>query len=138
MLRNNVVDAIRRYETSQKRGGAQEISLASEQGRREGGLVSLQDGHPVGSAIRRENAASVAAVLARLPGDYRDVLQLRYWAGLSFVEIGERMGRSPDAARKLLYRAVERLQTDMTVGSPYHEGGSGSTTTGEFPIEARP
>jgi DNA-directed RNA polymerase specialized sigma24 family protein len=32
---------------------------------------------------------------------------------LSFPEIGARLGRSPDAVRKLWYRAFERLQAEM-------------------------
>ena len=51
--------------------------------------------------------------MARLPPDYRDVLYLRYWEGLSFVQIAGRIGRSADAVRKLWYRAIERLQAEL-------------------------
>jgi RNA polymerase sigma factor (sigma-70 family) len=51
--------------------------------------------------------------MARLPEDYRRVLQLRYWSGMTFVDIAPLLGRSPDAVRKLWYRAVERLQSEL-------------------------
>jgi RNA polymerase sigma-70 factor (ECF subfamily) len=57
--------------------------------------------------------------MARLSGDHHAVLRLRYWEGLSFPEIGQRLGRSTDAVRKLWYRAVERLQEEMNSESSH-------------------
>lgn len=113
ILRNNVVDAVRRYEGSQKRATGREISLASIDGRRQGAMLELPHGLPDKSAIRREDADGLMAAIARLPLDHRTVLQLRYWEGLSFPDIGARLGRSSDAVRKLWYRAVERLQIEF-------------------------
>jgi len=113
ILRNNMIDAVRHFETTKKRGGCHEISLATEAGRCQGGMVAIRHGGPDGSAIRREDADVLAKVLLRLSDDHRTVLHLRYWEGLSFPEIGARVGRSPDAVRKLWYRAVERLQEEM-------------------------
>jgi RNA polymerase sigma-70 factor (ECF subfamily) len=111
MLRNNVVDAIRRFEGSQKRDIAREQPLDKDAC----GDASLATvvRQPDGSAIRHEDAAAVAAALARLPDDHRRVIELRYWRGLAFAEIGEAMGRSADAARKLWYRALECLQAEL-------------------------
>jgi len=117
ILRNNVVDAVRRYGTSQKRAAALEVSLTSPAGRREGAMLEAPHGLPDGSAIRREDAGLLAAAVSRLSLDHQTVLRLRYWEGLSFVEIGGRMSRSPDAVRKLWYRAVERLQEEMKAAS---------------------
>ena len=47
------------------------------------------------------------------PEDYRRVLELRYWGGLSFVAMAPELDRSPDAVRKLWYRALERLQQEL-------------------------
>ena len=126
ILRNNVVDAVRHYELSQKRSAGREISLASEAGLREGGMLQLPNGRPDGSAIRREDADVLATAMTRLSDDHRTVLRLRYWEGLTFPEIGDRLGRSPDAVRKLWYRAVERLQEEMNDESTHveHDGGS--------------
>lgn len=111
MLRNNVVDAVRRFEGSQKRDISLERPLDSQA--RENAAVAARDGLPEGSAIRHEDAAAVNAALARMPDDHRRVIELRYWRGLSFPEIGIEMNRSADAARKLWYRALESLQAEL-------------------------
>lgn len=127
ILRNNVVDAVRRYETAQKRAASREISLASPVGRREGKSLEMPNGPPDGSAIRREDAALLSAALERLSADHQAVLRHRYWDGLSFVDIGTRLGRSPDAVRKLWYRAVERLQEEMSSLSRQRTDGADSS-----------
>lgn len=76
-------------------------------------------GHPrptEASAIRRDDAALLARVLHTLGDDARTVVRLRYWEGLSFVDIGQRMGRSDNAVRKVWYRAVARLQEELRAG----------------------
>lgn len=111
-LRHNVVDAVRRYRDSQKRAAARETSL-SLFGSREMGVLGESLRLPDGSAIRREEAAAVNGLLQRLPSDYRRVLELRYWSGMSFVAIAPELGRSPEAVRKLWFRALERLQSEL-------------------------
>ena len=118
ILRNNVVDAVRRYRDSFKRDAAREVSLDSAAVRRAGETLPALQHTPDGSAIRREEAAALGVVLARMPDDYRRVIELRYWQGLSFVEIAPQFGRSPDAVRKLWYRALERLQGDLAAATP--------------------
>lgn len=113
ILQNNVLDAVRRYDTAQRRSHAKETSLSVVVDR-EGvrvlpGLVRA----PEASAIRREDAAAVIAVLGRLSADHQAVLRLRYWDDLSFPDIGVRLGRSEDAARKLWLRAVRQLQAEL-------------------------
>jgi len=112
ILRHNVVDAVRHYRESLKRNVTREVSLASAPAR-DGAALIQRARPPDGSAIRREEAAALNDVLGRLPEEYRRVLQLRYWSGMSFVDIAPLLGRSPDAARKLWYRAVERLQHEL-------------------------
>ena len=48
-----------------------------------------------------------------LNGDQREVLLLRKLEELSFKEIAERMGRTPDACRMLLARAMTALTLRM-------------------------
>lgn len=113
ILRNNVIDAVRQYREALKRAATREVSLTIVATRRgaEGIVGSSQT--PIGSAIDHEEASALNDVVARLPIEYRRVLELRYWSGLSFVDMAPLLGRSPDAARKLWYRALERLQQDM-------------------------
>jgi RNA polymerase sigma-70 factor, ECF subfamily len=51
--------------------------------------------------------------LERLPDEYHQVIQLRYRESLSFEQIGTALGRTPNAARKLWARAIERLKRDL-------------------------
>jgi len=65
------------------------------------------------SAIRRDEARLVERVLATLSDDAREVVRLRYWEGLTFPDIGKRVGRSENAVRKAWYRAIARLQDEI-------------------------
>ncbi len=121
ILRNNAVDAIRHYRGALKRDVGREISLTSTPVRGDPALVERRR-TPDGSAIRREEANALGHVLSRLPVEYRLVLELRYWGGLSFVDIAPRLGRSPEAVRKLWYRAVERVQEELA-GSAFVAAG---------------
>jgi RNA polymerase sigma-70 factor (ECF subfamily) len=112
ILRHNAVDAVRHYRDSLKRNSALEVEIDGAP-RAEGAAFIAAARSPDGSAIRREEAAALNDVMARLPEDYRRVLQLRYWSGMTFVDIAPLLGRSPDAVRKLWYRAVERLQSEL-------------------------
>lgn len=64
-------------------------------------------------ALASEEARAVDVALARLPEDYRRVIELRNREGRPFGEIGAALGRSADAARMLWFRAVERLQREL-------------------------
>jgi RNA polymerase sigma-70 factor (ECF subfamily) len=62
--------------------------------------------------MAHEQAEALHRVLGRLPAEYRVVLLLRHQDELTFEEVGRRMERSAEAARKLWARAVERLQRE--------------------------
>lgn len=65
---------------------------------------------PSAVAMDQEQQAAMQRALAQLPEDYRRVVVMRNWERRSFKEIGAELGRSPEAARKLWARAVEKLQ----------------------------
>lgn len=117
ILQHNVIDAVRRFEGALKRDVRRETPLRSGDdlpaATRGFEGISAYGGPAEKSAIRREDASAIAAAVERLPDDYRLVLQLRYWDGLTFQQIGARMGRSAEAVRKVWYRAVQRLQADL-------------------------
>lgn len=71
------------------------------------------DPTPSRQVAQDETSQALAEALARLPEDYRQAVIMRSWKRLSFAEIGKRLDRSEDAARKIWYRALERLQKDM-------------------------
>lgn len=52
----------------------------------------------------------VAAALEALAPDRAEALALRIFGGLSTVEVAETLGKSPQAVKMLVYRAVQDLQ----------------------------
>lgn len=64
---------------------------------------------PSQHAIANEEAQRIDRALDALPDDYREVIVLARYVGLSHREIAEEMGRSEVAVRTLLSRALARL-----------------------------
>jgi RNA polymerase sigma-70 factor (ECF subfamily) len=65
---------------------------------------------PVQSAIRREQSASLAAAVGRLPAEMQEVLLGRLVDGLDHAALAARLGRTVGAVRMLYLRAVRRLR----------------------------
>jgi len=63
--------------------------------------------------MAQEQAEALQQALGRLPDDYRRVILLRYQEDRSFEEIGRLMQRSPNAARLLWLRAIERVKHEL-------------------------
>lgn len=107
---------IRRYLGTQKRDIRLERNLCDglDQSSRMlvEGFVDRQ-GTPSQQAARREESVLLADALAKLPEDYRQVLFLRHLQGLSFPEIGRKLGRSQDSVEKLWVRGLARLRHVM-------------------------
>jgi RNA polymerase sigma-70 factor (ECF subfamily) len=113
-LRYKVSKFVRGYRGTGKRASSREVPLAEDGSSSAAGPV-LVDPQPSPSddVIADERSRRIEAALGRLPDDYRRVIQLRYRENLSFEEIGRAMGRSPNSARKLWGRAIERLERDL-------------------------
>jgi RNA polymerase sigma-70 factor (ECF subfamily) len=67
---------------------------------------------PERAALRDEEQRELRALLARLPDDQRDALALRFAGGLRSAEIAAILGKSDEATRALLSRAVRRLREE--------------------------
>ncbi|MCA8969011.1 MAG: sigma-70 family RNA polymerase sigma factor [Planctomycetes bacterium] len=74
-----------------------------------GRVVHHAGAEPEQHVVRDEEAEALLAAMEQLASDHQRVLELRDWDGLSFREIGEAMGRSPDAAQVLHMRAMTKL-----------------------------
>ena len=72
-------------------------------------MVPAPGPSPSKEAQRRESAALVADALAELEPVYRDVVILRNLHELDWNTVGEKTGRSPDAARMCWARAMQRV-----------------------------
>ena len=64
--------------------------------------------------ILGEQAEQLEAALDVLSPDHREVILLRKFEELSFAEIGQRLGKSEDACRMLLARAMTALTLKMS------------------------
>jgi len=114
LLLHRVGKLRRTYRDTQKRQLAREVALGGDS-TSEGpaGRLAANVPSPSGQAMEREQDHALQAALGRLSDDYRRVITLRHQEELSFEEIGRLLQRSPDAARKLWARAVERLQEEL-------------------------
>jgi len=108
ILLHRATAARRRYRGTAKRNIAQERPLASPS------RVIGPDQTPSAFAMAKENEIHLADTLEKLPMDYRQVIELRNLERLSFAEVGQRLGRSEDAAGKLWFRAIEKLRDELT------------------------
>jgi RNA polymerase sigma-70 factor (ECF subfamily) len=114
LLLHRVGKLRRRYRDTQKRQLAREVALGGDDsGSGLAGLLAAGTLSPSGQAMENEQDQALQAALGRLPEDYRRVITLRYEEQLPFEEIGRLLERSPDAARKLWARAVERLFEEL-------------------------
>jgi RNA polymerase sigma-70 factor (ECF subfamily) len=109
LLVHNLANFERRYFGTAKRRVQREVSLAD-------GADALPAPGPSPSSVlsASERERAVARQLERLPDEYRLVILWHHREGLPFDEIGRRLNRSADAARRLWSRAVDRLQELMS------------------------
>jgi RNA polymerase sigma-70 factor, ECF subfamily len=114
ILAANLADLFRRYCRADSRDVNLERSLRDELGSSAvnvGEVLASTGTSPSQGAARAERAVLVAGALANLPQDYAQVLILRHIEGLSFVEIGQRLGRSADSVRKVWARGLVKLRS---------------------------
>ena len=116
MILVNDIKSNRRQYTTQKRNRELEVG-ASDSSAVLDAFIDPQL-TPASEALKLERARALAAALERLPDDHRTVIELRNFEQLEFTEIGQRMNRSADAARKLWARAVESLLAELATAAP--------------------
>jgi len=71
------------------------------------------DPDPLALAVQSEQHARLAGLVRTLTEDERELIRLRYTAGLSYGEMAALTGRNEDAVKKALYRLLDRLQDKM-------------------------
>lgn len=126
ILANDMHNNRRQYAT-QKRDAGLEQNLQAQSSMKQ----ILVDGNltPSSDALQRERAKVLAEALKQLSEDHRQVIQLRNFEQLDFSEVGNRMDRSADAARKLWARAIESLHAQLSHFSPELLSGIFKATT---------
>ncbi len=114
ILLNNLRDANKYWQRTEKRAGAVEVPL---QGRPTSSLLQIelasQENSPSTQIRVDEDRQRVRSSLEKLPDEYRQVIELRTFDLMPFDEVGAAMSRSSEAARKLWTRAVDRLAEEL-------------------------
>lgn len=116
ILANVLAHELRRYAGTQSRDVTREVSLdaeLAESSQRLNAVLADTGPSPSEEAVRHEQEIRLAAVLERLPDDYREVIVLRNLEGLSHEEVAARMGRSTGAVRMLWMRALAQLRQEL-------------------------
>jgi RNA polymerase sigma-70 factor (ECF subfamily) len=109
-----------KHHTAQKRDIRREVSIdqrLQESAARIVGQISANQTTPSQQVMRQERAEELADGMANLLEDARTALILKHVHGWKVVEIGEHLGRSPEAVAGLLRRALKKLRTTMQESS---------------------
>ena len=103
------------YYTADKRDIQREQAVASTRSQTtEGSARSLSQLYqtvytPSRDAMAREHVEQVESAFDELSDEYREVIMLSRFMGLSRAEVAEAMGRTESSVRNLLHRALSRL-----------------------------
>jgi len=98
------------------------------------------DAGPEAAAALRDDLDRVAEALTELTDDQREVIELRFFAGLSVIETAVAMGRQEGTIRGLQFRAIASLRRalGMDPAAPDAEAGIGpSTKLAPVPVRVR-
>src|SRR5262249_38389583 len=89
-----------------------------------------EDAGPEAAAALRDDLDRVAQALTELTDDQREVIELRFFAGLSVLETAVAMGRQGGAVRGLQFRALASLRRSLGIEA------SAAVPDGESPTSA--
>jgi RNA polymerase sigma-70 factor (ECF subfamily) len=112
ILANVLAAAARRFE-ARARDPSRECSLEGELERSSSRLECLlaaDQTSPSQRAVRCEELLRLAAALARLPEDQRQVVEFHHLKGLTVADVAEQMGRTRAAVVGLLFRGLKKLR----------------------------
>jgi RNA polymerase sigma-70 factor (ECF subfamily) len=112
LLLNNIANVLRSYRGTEKRDISREIPTTAS-GVNAGGVLAGKEKTASSIVMRDELLDALQMAIQKLPGHYQDVIQWRNYDRASFEDIGQRLERSAEAARKLWVRAVEMLQQEL-------------------------
>src|SRR5262249_60725445 len=93
----------RKHGAADKRRVDREVSLATAHG--SGFEVPADSISPGAKVQQREQEQALLAALERLPATYRQMITWHHRDGVTFEEVGARLGSSAEAARKPWSRA---------------------------------
>jgi RNA polymerase sigma-70 factor (ECF subfamily) len=116
VLATSLADQVRRYHGTQRRDPRLEIRLAVKLDKSSEALqrgLMAPDSSPSDRASRDEEALRLAEALEQLPADYREVLLLRHFQGLTFPAIARRLDKTLDRVKNVWLRGLARLRRTL-------------------------
>jgi len=113
ILSNNLAVFRRRYRGTEKRTVAREIPIGQTSSHERAANLRDSAATPATVAQRREQTEVILAALGRLRAEHRRVIVWRQYDQLTFEEIGRRLDRSAEAARKVWSRALMALTQEL-------------------------
>jgi RNA polymerase sigma-70 factor (ECF subfamily) len=75
--------------------------------------VELSSPDPAEKVLRDEQQRQIQIALGNLPSDSRELIVLRIWSGLTWMEIGELTGCSTSAAQRRFVSALKLLKSNL-------------------------
>jgi RNA polymerase sigma-70 factor (ECF subfamily) len=94
-----------------------------------------EEAGPEAMATLRDDLEHVGQALADLTDDQREVIELRFFAGLSVYEAAAAMGRQEGTIRGLQFRAIASLRRSLGIES---SGARAAASQGVMPASAQP
>ena len=122
ILSNNILTFLERHVWAEKRDVRREQSLHTVAEGLDCSAINLESfvagstDSPSECAMRREDSLVLADAIASLPDDYREIIILRTFQGLSFDEAAASMDRTAGALRMLWMRALESVRARLDKG----------------------
>ena len=123
ILARTIADAARDLHR-EKRDVNRERSLEAELGESSARLASVlaaNEPTPSRKAAKNEEILRVAEALALLPDPQRDAVLLKHCKGMSLVEVGKQLGRTPAAVASLLRRGLAQLRERLAETDDAHD-----------------
>lgn len=113
LVRNTCIDHLRR----QKRQKTVSLTVQSDEEEPEELLIPDLSPLPQDVVEEHERQTVIADAIARLPDDYREILQLRAGQELGYEEIAEILGIKVGTVKSRLARAREQLRKNLKDGN---------------------
>jgi RNA polymerase sigma-70 factor, ECF subfamily len=120
MLANNLLDAVRRFRAEKRDIGRERSLEESVQATmcRLGDMLAGDTSTPSCRAMREERDLQIADAVAALPDAQREAVILQRWHGWSLSEIGDHLGKTPEAVAGLIFRAQRELHRSLAELAP--------------------
>lgn len=119
----------RHWRAQRRQGDARSLEAGESAGSTDSGAHRIDpeapsSARPSQDAMLREEAERLSRAFRSLPPEYQHVLSRSQIDGKSHAEIAVEMGRTPEAVRKLVARAMARFSADLEPGDDRIDPGA--------------